>query len=195
MSRIYPVEAYSYASRFNLREVEGWLPPDRGMRSTKTQLVVSLDGDRLAYIFDFGAIVFVNVPDAERESIVELIEQGVIDRQSGGLFSGEVLRRARIAVRLQRDLGLNAAGASLVLELLERIEAHRAWLHDSGEIAVREQLRIAHTLENILRAEFNRRILAAMPAEGLNGMVEAVRSRTLDPYSAAAQLLARLNSL
>jgi len=64
--------------------------------------------------------------DVERESIVELIEQGVIDRQSGGLFSGEVLRRARIAVRLQRDLGLNAAGASLVLELLERIEALEA---------------------------------------------------------------------
>jgi len=71
MSRIYPVEAYSYASRFNLREVEAWLPPDRGMRSTKTQLIVSLDGDRHAYLFDFGAIVFVNVPDAEREGIVD----------------------------------------------------------------------------------------------------------------------------
>jgi LAO/AO transport system kinase len=78
--------------------------------------------------------------------------------------------------------------------LLERIEAHRAWLRESGEMAVREQLRIAHTLENILRAELNRRILAAMPAEGLNGMVEAVRARALDPYSAAAQLLARLDS-
>lgn len=87
-----------------------------------------------------------------------------------------------------------AADGQGVDELLARIEAHRAWLHESGEIAVREQLRVAHTLENILRAELNRRILAAMPAEGLNGMVEAVRARALDPYSAAAQLLARLDS-
>lgn len=71
MSRIYPVEAYSYASRFVLREVETWMPPNHGVRASKTQLVVSLDGDRLAYLFDFGAIVFVNVPDAERERIVE----------------------------------------------------------------------------------------------------------------------------
>jgi len=70
--------------------------------------------------------------DVERDSIVELIEQGVIDVQPGGMFSGEVLRRARIAVRLQRDLGLNAAGASLVLELLERIEALEARNRQQG---------------------------------------------------------------
>lgn len=81
MSRIYPVEAYSYASRFNLREVEAWLPPDRGTRSTKTQLVVSLDGDRLAYLFDFGAIVFVNVPDAERESIVDTFNKKLLPQE------------------------------------------------------------------------------------------------------------------
>lgn len=70
--------------------------------------------------------------DVERESIVELVEQGVIDVQSGGRFSGEVLRRARMAVRLQRDLGLNAAGASLVIELLERIEALESRNRQSG---------------------------------------------------------------
>lgn len=66
------------------------------------------------------------VCSVERESIVELIDQGVLEMHSGGRFSGEVLRRARIALRLQRDLGLNAAGASLVLELLERIQALEA---------------------------------------------------------------------
>ena len=37
--------------------------------------------------------------------------------------------------------------------LRERIEAHREWLHESGEVVVRDQLRIAHMLESIVRAE------------------------------------------
>ena len=40
-------------------------------------------------------------------------------------FSGAQLRRARIALRLERDLGLNAAGVALVLELLEELEQFR----------------------------------------------------------------------
>lgn len=73
--------------------------------------------------------------------------------------------------------------------LRDQIEAHRDWLHRSGEWEVREQVRIAHTLENILRAELNRRILAALPQSGIESWVEAVRRRETDPYSAAQQLL------
>jgi chaperone modulatory protein CbpM len=60
----------------------------------------------------------------ERERIVELVEYGLLDpdAQGGQRFGGRSLRRARVAVRLQRDLGINAAAASLVIELLERIE-------------------------------------------------------------------------
>ena len=83
-----------------------------------------------------------------------------------------------------------ATGGTGVFELRERIEAHRTWLLESGEMAIREQLRIANTLENILRAELNRRILAGMPSTGMGDMVEAIRRRELDPYSAAGRLLA-----
>ena len=79
-----------------------------------------------------------------------------------------------------------------VTELRERIEAHRRWLEDSGELAVREQLRIANTLENIVRAELNRRILQAMPATKLDEIVESVRRRETDPYTASGSLLARI---
>jgi len=41
-------------------------------------------------------------------------------------FSGLELRRARRALRLQRDLDLDLAGAALALELIEEIEALRA---------------------------------------------------------------------
>ncbi len=82
-----------------------------------------------------------------------------------------------------------AMGGTGVEELRQRIEAHRAWLMESGEMTLREQLRIANTLENIIRAELNRRIAASMPATGLDQLVEAIRRRESDPYAAAAGLL------
>jgi chaperone modulatory protein CbpM len=65
-----------------------------------------------------------------RERIVELLELGVFGARDpdGGRLRGDSLRRARLALRLQRDLELNAAGAALVVELLDRIEALEAEL-------------------------------------------------------------------
>jgi len=85
-----------------------------------------------------------------------------------------------------------AADGTGVSELRERIEAHRSWLQESGEMAIREQLRIANTLENIIRAELNRRILASLPAAKMDGMVEAIRRRETDPYTAAGEMLAHI---
>jgi LAO/AO transport system kinase len=79
-----------------------------------------------------------------------------------------------------------------VEELRQRIEAHRHWLAESGEVALREQLRIANTLENIIRAELNRRIAASIPAGRLDDLVEQIRRRESDPYAAAAGLLAQV---
>lgn len=73
--------------------------------------------------------------------------------------------------------------------LHERIEAHAAWLDQSGERTQRNQVRAVETLENILRAELNRRIRAQLPQDGIANLVAQVRRRTLDPYTAAAQLL------
>jgi chaperone modulatory protein CbpM len=59
----------------------------------------------------------------EREFIVELSEEGVLEAVPGQLqFTGRSLRRVRLAGRLHRDLGINVAGTALVIELLERIE-------------------------------------------------------------------------
>ena len=82
-----------------------------------------------------------------------------------------------------------ATGGSGVEELRDRLDAHRLWLDESGERAQREQARVAHTLETILRAELNRRILSALPQDGIDGLVERIRQRELDPYHAAQILL------
>jgi len=67
----------------------------------------------------------------KEEWIIELVEEGVIEpemRRDDWVFPSSQLRRAGKAVRLQRDLDINAAGAALVLELLEELEELRARL-------------------------------------------------------------------
>jgi LAO/AO transport system kinase len=85
-----------------------------------------------------------------------------------------------------------ATGGTGIFEVRERIEAHRRWLIESGEMAIREQLRIANTLENIIRAELNRRILRSLPSSGMDELVDQIRNRNTDPYVAAQRLLDKL---
>jgi chaperone modulatory protein CbpM len=72
----------------------------------------------------------------EIERIVALVDEGVLEPLGGESrqwrFSGAQLRRATTAVRLQQDLGVNAAGVALALDLIEEIERLRARLRGSG---------------------------------------------------------------
>ena len=65
----------------------------------------------------------------DRTYIVELVEEGVLSvievDASEWRFSGAALRRARTALRLQRDLEINLPGVALALELMEEIEELR----------------------------------------------------------------------
>lgn len=65
----------------------------------------------------------------DRTYIVELVEEGVLSviqvDASEWRFPGAALRRARIALRLQRDLEINLPGVALALELMENIEQLR----------------------------------------------------------------------
>jgi chaperone modulatory protein CbpM len=68
----------------------------------------------------------------EVDCIVELVEEGVIApvgrEPHRWRFCGSHVRRARVALRLQRDLGVNPAGAALALQLMDEVEALRARL-------------------------------------------------------------------
>jgi chaperone modulatory protein CbpM len=84
-----------------------------------------LTGQILEEQIEFSITEFCSICAVAERQIVELVEAGVISTTSvtQWRFSGADLRRARISLRLQRDLGVNPAGTALVLDLLERIES------------------------------------------------------------------------
>jgi chaperone modulatory protein CbpM len=66
------------------------------------------------------------------EYIIELVEEGVLAPQGREpvlwRFTGDQIQRVTVALRLQRDLGINLAGVALVLQLLGDIERLQARL-------------------------------------------------------------------
>ena len=70
--------------------------------------------------------------DVRGELIEAMVEQGILEpsgrRGSHWCFPSSSLRRTRVTLRLQRDLGVNLAGAALALDLLDRIEELKARL-------------------------------------------------------------------
>ncbi len=73
---------------------------------------------------------------AEAALIIELVDEGVLLPAGAApeywRFTGLHLHRAKVAVRLQRDLGVNLAGAALALQLMDEM----AVLRQQGGLAV-----------------------------------------------------------
>jgi chaperone modulatory protein CbpM len=69
---------------------------------------------------------------AQGDVIIALVEEGVLTPVGQApeywRFTGVHMHRARVAVRLQRDLGINLAGAALALHLMDDMETLRAQL-------------------------------------------------------------------
>lgn len=105
---------------------------------------------------EFTLVELSRACDADEEQITTLIVEGVIEpiapagpaeAASGGRradsavlrtmraqwrFSGSALRRARLAMRLARDLEVNPPGVALAIDLIDEIDALRARLHRLG---------------------------------------------------------------
>lgn len=68
------------------------------------------------------------------EQVLAMVEEGVVEPYGAEprvwRFPGASIRRVQIALRLQRDLQVNLAGAALALELLDELEALRRWRAD-----------------------------------------------------------------
>jgi chaperone modulatory protein CbpM len=83
-------------------------------------------------IFDQSTILSIKdlsrMCQVDERHIVEFVEEGVlnvVEVSSEWHFTGDALRRARLAVRLERDLELNLAGVALALDLIEELQRLR----------------------------------------------------------------------
>lgn len=73
----------------------------------------------------FTMTEFCSACGVERRRVLEMVAEGVIEpvaAEDDWRFHGESLLRAKRAMRLVRDLGVNWPGAALALDLLEEIE-------------------------------------------------------------------------
>lgn len=65
------------------------------------------------------------------EQLLEMVDEGIIEpidyqqTTTSWQFAGNSVVRVRTVIRLQRDLGVNLAGAALAVELLDEIKALR----------------------------------------------------------------------
>jgi chaperone modulatory protein CbpM len=84
-------------------------------------------------IFEESAVLTVRdlsrMCAVDERHIVEFVDEGVLTAvevtAAEWHFSGTALRRARLALRLERDLELNLAGVALALELMDELELLR----------------------------------------------------------------------
>jgi len=85
----------------------------------------------------FTLVELSRVCGTDSEQLLALVEEGVLtptgDDPGQWRFGDTSLRRARAALRLTRDLELNAAGVALALDLLDEIEALRSRLRRLGD--------------------------------------------------------------
>lgn len=75
---------------------------------------------------------------AHADWVISLVEESIIEPAGEEMrlwrFSGASLVRARSALRLQRDLGINLAGIALALDLMEELENLRAQIKITGNV-------------------------------------------------------------
>jgi len=86
-----------------------------------------LTGQVLDDTIELTLIEITEACSLSTEQIVELVKEGVLDpigeEPMDWRFHGTSLTKARVAMRLQKDLGLNLAGVALALDLLDEIES------------------------------------------------------------------------
>jgi chaperone modulatory protein CbpM len=80
----------------------------------------------------FTLVELCDICRVTADTVIEVVEEGILEPEGPDFrhwrFRAADLRRLQTALRLQRDLRVNLAGAALALQLLEEVEALRARL-------------------------------------------------------------------
>jgi putative protein kinase ArgK-like GTPase of G3E family len=124
-----------------------------------------------------GATMTVNAPNPAGR----IPDSGPLE--AGPLEAGPVWRPP-----ILQTVALEGKGISQVVDAIAR---HQAYLAESGEGQMRYRARVESELEAILRETLLRRLMASLSPADLEGMVDRIAARELDPHTAAENLLAK----
>ena len=98
---------------------------------SKSELPI-LSGEILDEAAEITLVELCRSCAVQAETIEAMVELGILEPTGRHgrhwCFPGTSMKRTRITVHLQRDLGVNLAGAAVALDLLERIEELEARL-------------------------------------------------------------------
>jgi len=104
------------------------------MTNKKTTAVTGMIFDETTEI---TVIELCELCSVDQRTIEDLITEGILEPLGNAGEKARLpyssVRRTHTVVRLQRDLGVNLAGAALAIELLERIDKLRAQLRRIGK--------------------------------------------------------------
>jgi chaperone modulatory protein CbpM len=102
----------------------------------KKDLLELLSGEVLEEDVELTLAELCRVCQLPAERVMELVEEGVVEPRGRDparwRFRGASVRRVRFVVRVERDLGVNVAGAALALDLLEELEGLRERIERLG---------------------------------------------------------------
>lgn len=92
----------------------------------------ALSGSIFDEMTEITVVELCRVCSVDVTVVDELVGEGILEPRGGASddrrFPYSSVRRTHTVVHLQRDLGLNLAGAALALDLLDRIEYLRSQL-------------------------------------------------------------------
>lgn len=87
----------------------------------------TLSGELFDDSTEITIVELCRVCSVDTALVEDLIEEGVLQpvgtSKGAPLFPYSSVRRTRMVVRMQRDLGVNLPGAAVALDLIERIHA------------------------------------------------------------------------
>ena len=95
--------------------------------------ILLLSGDVLEESTELSIADLCRVCELSAERVFQLVEEGLIEPRGRNSkqwrFHGHSVWRVRCVLRLERDLGVNLAGAALALDLLEEVQQLRTRLN------------------------------------------------------------------
>lgn len=107
------------------------IPPGRPSRTQTGLSAIIIDEQNALTLSELSRACAV-----QTGYIIELVDEGLLTPATAEehepqrwRFTGTQMRRARVALRLQHDLGVNLAGIALALQLLDEVEMLRARLN------------------------------------------------------------------